>query len=146
MQLQDLQPKTKRLKARRIGRGGKRGKTAGRGHKGQKARAGRKLRPEIRDRIKKIPKLRGRGINSNKGLKSNQVVINLSDLEKMFKAKDEVSVKTLVSVGLVSKVSGKMPKVKILGRGNIAKALNIKGCDFSVEAKSKLEQAGGVIA
>ena len=44
-----------------VGRGGKRGKTSGRGTKGQNARAGRKKRPEMRDFIKRIPKLRGRG-------------------------------------------------------------------------------------
>lgn len=70
MQLHTLKPKTPRKKAKQVGRGGTRGKTAGRGTKGQNARAGRKKRPELRDFIKRIPKLRGRGINS---LKSRQV-------------------------------------------------------------------------
>jgi len=47
-----------------VGRGGKRGKTAGRGTKGQNARAGRKKRPELRDIIKKLPKRRGYGAES----------------------------------------------------------------------------------
>lgn len=70
MQWNTLKPRTKRKKSRSVGRGGKRGKTSGRGTKGQNARAGRKKRPEIRDFIKRFPKLRGRGKNS---LKSRQV-------------------------------------------------------------------------
>ena len=70
MQLHNLQSKTKRKKSRQVGRGGTRGKTSGRGTKGQNARAGRKKRPELRDFIKRFPKLRGRGKNS---LKSYQV-------------------------------------------------------------------------
>jgi ribosomal protein L15 len=45
--------------ARQVGRGGTRGKQSGRGGKGQTARSGNKRRPEMRDIIKKIPKLRG---------------------------------------------------------------------------------------
>ncbi|KKT14595.1 MAG: hypothetical protein UW76_C0016G0015 [Parcubacteria group bacterium GW2011_GWF2_44_8b] len=70
MQFHNLQAKTKRKYARQVGRGGTRGKTAGRGTKGQNARAGRKKRPELRDIIKRIPKLRGRGKSS---LKSFQI-------------------------------------------------------------------------
>ncbi|MEX2013373.1 MAG: hypothetical protein WD897_00460 [Parcubacteria group bacterium] len=66
MQFHNLQAKTKRKYARQVGRGGTRGKTAGRGTKGQNARAGRKKRPELRDIIKRIPKLRGRGASSLK--------------------------------------------------------------------------------
>jgi len=70
MQFHTLKRKTQNKKARQHGRGGTRGKTSGRGTKGQNARAGRKKRPEIRDTIKKLPKLRGRGKSS---LKSFQV-------------------------------------------------------------------------
>ena len=60
MQLHQIKPKTKVRKPKRVGRGGRHGKTSGRGTKGQNARAGRKKRPELRDIIKKLPKLRGR--------------------------------------------------------------------------------------
>ena len=69
MQLHTLQSKTKRKRGKQVGRGGTRGKTAGRGTKGQNARAGRKKRPELRDTIKRVPKLRGRGKH---GLRSRQ--------------------------------------------------------------------------
>lgn len=67
MQFHTLKRKTPNQKHKTVGRGGTRGKTSGRGTKGQNARAGRKKRPELRDFIKRVPKLRGRGKNSNKG-------------------------------------------------------------------------------
>ena len=59
MQSHQLKPTHKRKKPQRIGRGGKRGTYSGAGIKGQKSRAGAKIRPEIRDFIKKLHKLRG---------------------------------------------------------------------------------------
>ncbi|MDP3875043.1 MAG: uL15 family ribosomal protein [bacterium] len=87
MQFHNLQAKTKRKYARQVGRGGTRGKTAGRGTKGQNARAGRKKRPELRDIIKRIPKLRGRGKSS---LKSFQPKLNGRTL-KEFLAKKKLA-------------------------------------------------------
>lgn len=73
MQFHSLKRKTPNKKSKQVGRGGKRGKTAGRGTKGQNARAGRKKRPELRDFIKRVPKLRGRGKNSNKSRQTKLV-------------------------------------------------------------------------
>lgn len=61
MQFHSLKRKTPNKRSKQVGRGGTRGKTSGRGTKGQNARAGRKKRPELRDFIKRVPKLRGRG-------------------------------------------------------------------------------------
>ena len=84
MQFHTLKRKTKNKKARQVGRGGTRGKTSGRGTKGQNARAGRKKRPELRDFIKRFPKLRGRGKNS---LKSIQTKLTGESLKKYLTAK-----------------------------------------------------------
>lgn len=65
MQLNTLKRENPNKKARQVGRGGTRGKTAGRGGKGQTARAGNKRRPQMRDIIKKIPKLRGYRFSSH---------------------------------------------------------------------------------
>jgi large subunit ribosomal protein L15 len=73
MQFHTLVRKTPNKKSKQVGRGGTRGKTSGRGTKGQNARAGRKKRPELRDFIKRVPKLRGRG---KSGLKSFQVKLH----------------------------------------------------------------------
>lgn len=59
MQINELKRTHKNKKERLLGRGGKHAKTSGRGGKGQTARAGNKRRPEMRDIIKKLPKLRG---------------------------------------------------------------------------------------
>ena len=59
MQIHNLKRQHKNKKDRLVGRGGKHAKTSGRGGKGQTARAGNKRRPELRDIIKKLPKLRG---------------------------------------------------------------------------------------
>lgn len=91
MQLHTLKRKTKNKKARQHGRGGTRGKTAGRGTKGQNARAGRKKRPEIRDTIKKLPKLRGRGVNSNKSFQKKLQGAELRAHLASKKAKREAS-------------------------------------------------------
>ncbi len=129
-----------------VARGGKRGKTAGRGGKGQSARAGNKRRPEWRDIIKKLPKLRGRGKNSNKSIQTKPAIINLSILEKSFDAGASVTPTILVESGVISTQSGKTPKVKILGDGEITKALKVSGCFVSGSAKDKIEKAGGTIA
>lgn len=79
MQFHSLKRKTPNKKSAQVGRGGKRGKTAGRGTKGQNARAGHKNRPELRDFIKRFPKLRGRGVHA---LKSFQPKLVGEELKK----------------------------------------------------------------
>lgn len=105
-QLKRTHPNKKRMI---VARGGKRGKTAGRGGKGQSARAGNKRRPEWRDIIKRIPKLRGRGKNSNKPFQERPVVVNISSLEANFVANDAVTPTILVEKGIVKTLSGRIP-------------------------------------
>lgn len=128
-----------------VARGGKRGKTAGRGGKGQSARAGNKRRPEWRDIIKKLPKLRGRGVNQNKPVTDTSVVINIAALEAHFSANEAVTPTILIEKGLVSKISGVIPMVKILGDGEVTKAFKVSGCAISGSAKEKIEKAGGSV-
>lgn len=149
MQLHELQPNHKSATARRVGRGGKRGKTSGRGHKGQKARAGNSTRPEMRDFIKKLPKLRGHGVNRSRTVNSGRqqaVVVNVSSLQTHFAAGDTVSPKTLVAKGIVSAVGRRAPAVKLLGNGEISLALTVTGCTVSGAAAEKIKAAGGTIA
>lgn len=146
MQLHTLTRKTPRKKAKLVGRGGKRGKTAGRGTKGQKARAGHRIRPEVRDVIKKLPKLRGRGKNSNMSIQLKPRTVNLSTLDRLFSAGDTVTRQELVKRGAVNARKGVIPSVKILADGEISKKLTISGCAVSGVARQKIEQAGGSIA
>lgn len=134
MQLHLLSPQTKLKKSHRVGRGGKRGTTSGRGTKGQKARAGAKLRPAEREILKKIPKLRGYKFKS---FRVPYAVVNFSDIERKYSAGEEVSPDTLLKLGLVDKIKGRVPKVKILGRGELKKKLTFKNVRFSLKAKSR---------
>lgn len=144
MQLHELKPRTKRMKSTQVGRGGKRGKTSGRGTKGQRARAGRKIRPEIRDMIKRLPKLRGRGKSTFKSFTPKPLAINLSSLAA-FAAGSKVTPSTLVDKGVISAYKGRIPAVKILGTGEISTKLSFEGCTVSASAKEKIEKAGGSV-
>jgi len=148
MQLHDLKPKTKRKPAKRIGRGGKRGKTSGHGHKGQLARAGNSTRPEMRDIIKKLPKLRGHGTNRARTVNENRVrpvVINVRALEATYEAGEEVNPKTLLLKGLIEKKGKRTPPVKILGTGELTKKFTVSRCYVSASAREKIEAAGGTV-
>jgi large subunit ribosomal protein L15 len=145
MQIHNVKAKTKRKKSNQIGRGGKRGKTSGRGTKGQKARAGHKIRPELRDYIKKLPKLRGHGKNTNFSIQTKPVIINLGDLNAAFKAGETVTPTTLINKKLLSTAKGRNPSVKILSNGEITIKLTIKNCSVSASAKEMIEKAGGSV-
>lgn len=146
MQLNSFSPRTKNRKNPPIGRGGKRGKTSGRGGKGQTARAGHKIRPEVRDLIKKLPKLRGHGKNRARTVRTNRIavsVVNLAALEAAYKAGETVSPASLLARGLVRRAKGRAPFVKILGTGSLTKALVVEGCTLSTTARAALTAAGG---
>jgi large subunit ribosomal protein L15 len=143
MQTHNLKRAHPNKKSRSVGRGGTRGKTAGRGTKGQNARAGHKKRPEIRDFIKRVPKLRGRGKNINTSIELKPVPVNIGDLNKIFKNGDTVSPAILVKKGLVKKTSMDLPRVKILGNGELTINIKIKACAVSNSAKIAIEKAGG---
>lgn len=140
-----LLSKTKNKKAKRVGRGGTRGKTSGRGTKGQKARAGHRIRPHIRDIIKKLPKLRGRGKNSNKVFRAKAAVVNLSAIDAVFTANERVTPGALLAKGLIKRTKGVLPAVKVLSNGAITKALIFKNCHISESAKKKITAAAGTI-
>ena len=142
MQIHQVTPKTKSRYGKYIGRGGKRGTYSGRGIKGQKARAGRKMRPEIRDLIKKLPKKRGYRFKS---FQKDSVIVNLESLNKKLVDNSEITPKILVENELVKMQGGKIPSVKILGKGEIDKKFSVSGCLLSKSAKEKIEKAGGSV-
>lgn len=145
MQINNLIPKTKNKKTMLVGRGGKRGKTSGRGGKGQTARAGNKKRPELRDFIKRIPKLRGRGVNQNKSIETRPVIVNLDVIEAVFETGSVISPATLIEKNTIATIDGRIPMVKILGAGDITKKFTIENCVISKQAKEKVEKAGGSV-
>jgi large subunit ribosomal protein L15 len=127
-----------RRDARRVGRGigGKGGKTAGRGSKGQGARGSVPVRFEGGQTPlhRRTPKARG----FNNPFRVEYHVVNLELLDG-FDAGAEVSPETLRERGLVAKQG----LVKVLGRGELTKALTVHAHGFSASATRAIEAAGG---
>lgn len=134
MQLHQLKPVHKLKKRKRVGRGGKRGTYSGRGMKGQNSRAGTRFAPVIRELIKKYPKLKG---YRNQNKESKYAIVNLGDLDKIYKESEIVNPETLLKKGLIRRMKGRLPKVKILGTGKLTKKITIENCEFSEKAKEK---------
>ncbi len=139
MRLHDLKPAEGAKKDRkRVGRGGKRGYTSGKGSKGQKARSGGGVRPGFEGGqtplFRRLPK---RGFNNRWATKYAEV--NLRALNR-FDAGTEVTPDLLLEVGVIDKL---LDGVKILGSGELEKALTIKAHRFSKSAIEKIEGAGG---
>ncbi len=142
MQLHEIKSGYFRQKRKRVGRGGKRGKECGRGTKGQKARESHNFAPAIRSLIKRYPKLRGYRFKSRKG---EIAVVNIEALEKKFKAGDIVNPETLQKHGLIRRIKGVVPRVKILAKGKLTKGLVVENSQLSQKARQLIEKAGGTV-
>jgi len=149
VKLSDLRPAPGSHKAeRRLGRGhgSGRGKTAGRGTKGQKARSGGKIHRAFnggQTRLsKRLPFVRGLG-NSNIPFRKEYAIINVADLEA-FDAGTQVTPEQLVEKRLMSPAEGR-GLVKVLGDGEIDRALTVRAHKFSASARAKIEAAGGTV-
>ncbi|BCR04061.1 50S ribosomal protein L15 [Desulfuromonas versatilis] len=141
MDLSNLKPAIGSTKNRkRIGRGAGSGigKTAGKGHKGQNARSGGGVKAGFEGGQmplqRRLPK---RGFKSLD--KKVYALVNLRDLE-LFEAGTVVDVAALGQAGLVKKIHD---GVKVLGDGELTKALTVKAHKFSQSAVEKIEAAGG---
>jgi large subunit ribosomal protein L15 len=148
MQLHDIIRTSSRQVSKRVGRGGKRGKTSGKGHKGQKARTGNSTRPNVRDVIKKIPKLRGHGKNRGRTVNSSDIKhfpVNISVLEMHFDGGDTINPMNLRAKKLIPALHNRPFRVKILGTGNLTKKFVIEQCILSKSAEEKIESLGGSI-
>ena len=141
MKLHELSPAVGSTKeAKRIGRGhgSGNGKTAGKGHKGQKARSGRGMQLGFEGGQmplqRRVPK---RGFNNI--FATNYAIVNVSDLNA-FDNNAVVDTEALKAKGLVNKVEC---GVKVLGNGELTKAVTVKAAAFSKSAVAKIEAAGG---
>ena len=142
MQLHQLKRQHPRKRLKLVGRGGKRGTTAGRGTKGQRARSGHKIRPEIRDVIKRLPKKRG-----HRSLFAPEltVTVTLAHLKHHFSAGETISPTTLLAKRLVSRRTLKRGTVKIIGHATLEQALTIDDCLVTPGVRQIIEKAGGKI-
>ena len=110
--MQSHQLQKSKVVNRRVGRGGKRGSYSGKGIKGQKSRAGRRVRPQIRDVIKKIHKRRGYSFKSHY---VKPAVVSFGSIAQHFDDGARVTAKMLVKAGLVHMRKGSVPVIKVLG-------------------------------
>ena len=122
-------------KGRGIGSGN--GKTAGYGSKGQKARSGVKKAGFEGGQMPLQRRLPKRGFNNIFATK--YVTVKVSDLDK-FEAGAEIDAETLLKAGVISKT---LDGVKVLGNGELTKAVNVKAAAYTASAKEKIEKAGG---
>ncbi|MHB8171512.1 MAG: 50S ribosomal protein L15 [Thermincolia bacterium] len=141
MKLHELQPapgskKKPTRKGRGIGSG--LGKTSGKGHKGQNARSGGGVRPGFEGGQmplqQRVPK---RGFTNI--FKKIYSEVNIADLNR-FDNGTEVTPELLISVGMVKQMKD---GVRILGNGDLTKALTVKVHGFSKSAADKIQAAGG---
>ena len=122
------------------GEGGGHGKTSGRGGKGQTARSGSSIRPGFEGgQMPLYRKLPHRGFN-NYEYRTSYAVINVGDLARLDAAISEVNAEVLAQAGLVRPG---IKTLKILGDGEITRALKVTAQKFTGSAKAKLEKAGG---
>jgi large subunit ribosomal protein L15 len=140
MKVHDLKPAPGSTRPRRrVGRGiaGKGGKTAGRGTKGQAARGS--IKPGFEGGqmplARRVPKLKG----FNNPFRVEYAVINLDGLQAF--EGDEINPETLRAKGLVHKRG----MVKVLGRGELSRAVRVTAHAFSRSAEQAITAAGGSV-
>jgi large subunit ribosomal protein L15 len=125
---------------KRIGRGSGSGwgKTAAKGHKGQNARAGGGVRPGFEGGqmplARRLPK---RGFKNP--FREEYVAVNVGRLIALFEGKDEITVADMYERGVVKNGA----PVKVLGTGDVDKAVTIEAHRFSASAADKIAKAGG---
>lgn len=152
MQIHQIKKPKHLKKAKRVGRGGKRGTFSGKGSKGQKARSGVHMGADFRGGNqplwKSFPKKRGSTKKVEIKHRSFQtrnfkaITLNLSIITKYFSEKEIVNLASLLEKKLIG---SRDKKVKILGTGEIDKKFVFDGLLFSQSAREKVLKAGGEI-
>jgi large subunit ribosomal protein L15 len=133
----------KHTRRRRVGRGtgSGHGKTCGRGHKGGGSRAGSTsvtlYEGGQMPLFRRLPK---RGFNNYKFAKRCEIV-NVCQLER-FEDGATVGVEQLSGAGLIDSIKS---KVKILGKGDLTKKLQVTAHKFSKNAEQKIAASGGMV-
>lgn len=143
MNLHDLKPaqgSTKSVKRVGRGTGSGLGKTSGKGHKGQKARGGSKKNGFEGGQMPLARRLPKRGFTNI--FAKEYTIINIADLNKL-EAGSVVTAQSLKAAGIISKIE--KDGLKVLGRGELTKRLDVKAAKFSETAQKAIEAAGGTV-
>ncbi|HDQ92992.1 MAG TPA: 50S ribosomal protein L15 [Synergistetes bacterium] len=145
MELHELRPAPgSRRKPKRLGQGAGSGtgKTAGKGHKGQKARSGGGVRPGFEGGQMPLSRRTPKRGFSNARFKKSFQVVNIERIEETFEAGTEIGIREMLLAGLIS--NDRLP-VKVLGKGEISRAITVRANAFSKQAAARIEAAGGKI-
>ena len=143
MNLQDLKPaEGSTHSVKRLGRGvgSGLGKTSGKGHKGQKARGGSKKNGFEGGQMPLTRRLPKRGFTNI--FAKVYTIVNIADLDKLEDG-SVVSAQSLKATGFISKIEKN--GLKVLGRGELTKRLDVKAAKFSETAQKAIEAAGGTV-
>ena len=146
MRLNSLKPAPgAKRDAKRVGRGigSGVGKTAGRGHKGLKARSGGTVKAGFEGGQMPLHRRLPKKGFSNIRFKTTNAVVNVADLDERFEAGQVINEAALREARLIK---GSFDFVKVLGNGEVSKALTLEGLKVSTSAREKIEKAGGSIA
>jgi len=146
MYLENIPERKNRIKkGKRLGRGygsGVGGHTVGRGTKGQKSRAGHKSLVAFEGGnvpfFRRMPKLKGFKSRS----KVNTQVVNVGTISEHFKSGEKITEEKLKEKGLIRKGA---QEIKVLGKGEINKKIEIEGLEMSPSAREKVEKADGSV-
>ena len=132
---------TKRKRIVGRGQGSGLGTTAGKGNKGQQSRSGGKTYPGFEGgQMPLYRRLPSRGFTNV--FQKEWRIVNLADVEERFAAGDVVDGASLMAKGLVKRAEG---LIKILGDGDLSKALTFQVDKVSASARAKIEKAGGKV-
>jgi large subunit ribosomal protein L15 len=143
MNLHDLKPaqgSTQSVKRVGRGTGSGLGKTSGKGHKGQKARSGAKKNGFEGGQMPLTRRLPKRGFTNI--FAKEYTIVNIADLNKL-EAGSVVTAESLKAAGIISKIE--KDGLKVLGRGELTKRLDVKAAKFSETAQKAIEAAGGTV-
>ncbi len=139
-ELKNVEGAIHRKKRVGCGEGGGHGKTSGRGGKGQTARSGSSIRPGFEGgQMPLYRKLPHRGFNQA-SFRVEIPVINVGDFARLAVDVTEINASVLAAAGLIR---GRVTTVKVLGEGEITRALKVTAAKFTESAKAKIEAAGG---
>lgn len=139
-ELKNVKGAVHRKKRVGCGEGGGHGKTSGKGGKGQTARSGGSIRPGFEGgQMPLYRKLPHRGFN-NYNHRTEFAVVNVGDLAGIDAGVAEVNAQVLADAGLIR---ADETRVKILGDGELNRAIKVTAAKFSESAKAKIEKAGG---
>lgn len=139
-ELKNVKGAVHRKKRVGCGEGGGHGKTSGRGGKGQTARSGGSIRPGFEGgQMPLYRKLPHRGFNQY-NFRTELPVVNVGELGSLDASITEVTAEVLAANGLIRAGETTM---KVLGDGELSRALKVTAAKFSESAKAKIEKAGG---